>query len=78
MNKNLQIAIYLSLGLQKGLHEKPSALKRKQPALQNINFYDFSIFVGHCPPGYESRLKLHPIRIRNTSNYIVLEMPYRI
>ncbi len=41
-----KIAIYLSLGLHKGL--KPSALKREHPALQNITILkSFSIFVGH-------------------------------
>ncbi len=41
------------------LQKKPSALKRRHPTLQNMNFYQFfSTFVGHfCPPGpieYES------------------------
>ncbi len=49
------MAIYLPLGLHKGrkLQEKPSALKREHPALQNMKIlYFFSIFVGHfCPPG---------------------------
>jgi hypothetical protein len=33
------------------LDKKLSALKRELPALQNIHFFTFSIFVGHfCPP----------------------------
>jgi hypothetical protein len=34
------------------LQEKPSALKREHPALQNMKFLNFFIFLGHfCPPG---------------------------
>jgi len=34
------------------LLKKPSAVKREHPALKNMKFLIFSIFVGHfCPPG---------------------------
>jgi hypothetical protein len=42
------IAIYLSLGLHKGSHklqEKPSALKREPPALQNMNILYFFLYL---------------------------------
>ncbi len=36
--------------------EKPSALKREHPALQNMNFLNFFYFVGHfCSPGSGSK-----------------------
>jgi hypothetical protein len=39
--------------VQATVQEKPSALKRENPALQNMTFsYFFSFFVGYfCPPG---------------------------
>jgi hypothetical protein len=45
----LKIAIYLSLGphknVQAEVQEKPSALRRELPALQNMKFYNFFIFL---------------------------------
>jgi hypothetical protein len=42
-----KIAIYLSLGLHKRrpIHEKPSALKKEHPALQNTKFPYFFLFM---------------------------------
>ncbi len=40
-----KIAIYLSLGLHKKLQEKPSALKREHPALQNMKILYFFLFL---------------------------------
>jgi hypothetical protein len=53
------------------LQEKPSALKGKHPALQNIKFFNFSIFVAH----------LMLIWIHNTgeNRYLLkVEMQYQI
>jgi hypothetical protein len=42
---------YASIRTSK-LQKKPSALKGSHPTLQNMNFKNFSTFVGHfCPPG---------------------------
>ncbi len=73
-----KIAIYLSLGLHKGL---PNYRRSLQPSKENIqhiktwNFLIFSIFVGHfCSPGsgFRIRIRIHwqdwiRIRIRNTA-----------
>jgi hypothetical protein len=43
-----KIAIYLSLDLNKRtpkLQEKPSALKREHPAIQNMKFLHFFLFL---------------------------------
>jgi hypothetical protein len=58
MGKNLQLkvnliffsknGIYLSLGLHKGrpsYRKKPSALKRENPAIQNMKFLNFLLFL---------------------------------
>jgi hypothetical protein len=50
--------------------EKPSALKRKHPALQKIKFINFfSMFVGHFyPPGSGSTALLERLEIRENLN----------
>jgi hypothetical protein len=50
------------------LQEKPSTLKRKRAALQNMKFLIFSIFVGHfCgDPADQNQWGSMRMRIRNT------------
>jgi hypothetical protein len=54
----IKTTIYLSPPVRTSkLQTKPSALKREHPALQNMNFLNFSIIVGHfCPPWIRIRI----------------------